>query len=146
MFDDKKKGLEKIIDLDTQKKFKVTATRNKSLGRWAGEQLGLEKSKIDGYVDEVIMADFEKPGFEDVIKKILNDFKKAGISISYNEIKETLLKYEKEAINKISEQFLISSSKLKGCYKLDSPRRIEPIYILKSWFAKLYKDLFVTEC
>tara|TARA_B100001029_G_C14662410_1_gene235106 strand:+ start:88 stop:399 length:312 start_codon:yes stop_codon:yes gene_type:complete len=103
MFDDKKKGLEKIIDLDTQKKFKVTATRNKSLGRWAGEQLGLEKSKIDGYVDEVIMADFEKPGFEDVIKKILNDFKKAGISISYNEIKETLLKYEKEAINKISE-------------------------------------------
>ena len=103
MFDDKKKGLEKIIDLDTQKKFKVTATRNKSLGRWAGEKLGLEKSKIDGYVDEVIMADFEKPGFEDVIKKILNDFKKAGISISYNEIKETLLKYEKEAINKISE-------------------------------------------
>ena len=103
MFDDKKKGLEKKIDLDTQKKFKVTAIRNKSLGRWAAEQLGLEKSKIDRYIDEVIMADFDGPGFEDVIKKILNDFKKAGIKISYNEIKETLLKYEEEAINKISE-------------------------------------------
>ena len=103
MFDDKKKGLEKKIDLDTQKKFKVTAIRNKSLGRWAGEQLGLEGSEIDEYIDEVIMADFDEPGFEDVIKKILNDFKKAEISITYNEIKEKLLKFEKEAINKIAE-------------------------------------------
>ena len=103
MFDDKKKGLDKKIDLDTQKRFKVTAIRNKSLGRWAAEQLGLEESKIDGYIDEVIMADFDEPGFEDVIKKILNDFKKAEINITYNEIKEILMKYENEAINKISE-------------------------------------------
>ena len=103
MFDDKKKGLEKKIDLDTQKKFKVTAIRNKSLGKWAAEQLGLEKSKIDDYIDEVIMADFDEPGFEDVIKKISNDFKKAEIKISYNEIKEILIKYENEAINKILE-------------------------------------------
>ena len=101
MFDDKKKGLGKKIDLDTQKKFKVTAIRNKSLGKWAAEQLGLEKSKIDDYIDEVIMADFDEPGFEDVIKKILNDFKKAEINISHDEIKEILLKYENEAINKI---------------------------------------------
>ena len=103
MFDDKKKGLGKKIDLDTQKKFKVTAIRNKSLGKWAAEQLGLEKSKIDDYIDEVIMADFDEPGFEDVIKKISNDFKKAEIKISYNEIKEILIKYENEAINKILE-------------------------------------------
>ena len=103
MFDDKKKGLDKKIDLDTQKRFKVTAIRNKSLGRWAAEQLGLEESKIDGYIDEVIMADFDEPGFEDVIKKILNDFKKAEINISYNEIKEILMKYENEAVTKISE-------------------------------------------
>ena len=103
MFDDRKKGYEKKIDLDIQKKFKVTAIRNKSLGRWAGEELGLDNSKIDGYIDEVIMADFDEPGFEDVINKILSDFKKAGISISYNEIKEKLLEYENEAISKISE-------------------------------------------
>ena len=103
MFDNKKKGLGKKIDLDTQKKFKVTAIRNKSLGRWAGEQLGLENSKIDGYIDEVIMADFNEPGFEDVINKILSDFKKVGIGFSYNEIKEKLLEYENEAISKILE-------------------------------------------
>ena len=103
MFDDKKKGLEKKIDLDAQKKFKVTAIRNKNLGKWAAEQLGLESSKIEDYIDEVIMADFNKPGHEDVIKKILDDFQKAKISITYSEIEEILLKHEKEAINKISE-------------------------------------------
>ena len=42
------------------KKFKVTAIRNKSLGKWAAEKLGLENSKIDDYIDEVIMADFNE--------------------------------------------------------------------------------------
>ena len=102
MFDDKKKGLEKKIDLDAQKKFKVAAIRNKRLGKWAAEQLGLENSKIDDYIDEVIMADFNEPGYEDVIKKILKDFKEAKISINYSEIEERLFNYEKEAINKIS--------------------------------------------
>ena len=49
------------------------------------------------------MADFNEPGHEDVIKKILDDFEKAKINITYSEIEEILLKYEKEAINKISE-------------------------------------------
>ena len=103
MFDDKKKGLEKKIDLDIQKKFKVTAIRNKSLGKWAAEQLGFEKSKIDDYIDEIIMADFNEPGHADVVKKILNDFEKAKINITYSEIEEILFRYEKEAIDKISE-------------------------------------------
>ena len=103
MFDDKKKGLEKKIDLDAQKKFKVTAIRNKNLGKWAAEQLDLESSKVEDYIDEVIMADFSEPGYEDVIRKILSDFKEANINISFNEIEEKLLKYEKEATDKISE-------------------------------------------
>ena len=103
MFDDKKKGLEKKIELDAQKKFKFTAIRNKNLGKWAAEQLGLENSKVEDYIDEVIMADFNEPGYEDVIKKILNDFKEAKINISFSEIEEKLFKYEKEATDKISE-------------------------------------------
>ena len=103
MFDDKKKGLEKKIDLDAQKKFKITAIRNKNLGKWASEQLELESSKVESYIDEVIMADFNEPGYEDVIRKILSDFKEANINISFNEIEEKLLKYEKEATDKISE-------------------------------------------
>ena len=50
------------------------------------------------------MADFNEPGYEDVIKKILNDFKEANINISFSEIQEKLFKYEKEATEKISEK------------------------------------------
>ena len=103
MFDDKKKGVGKKIDLDTQRKFKVTSIRNKNLGKWAAEQLGLENSKVEDYIDEVIMADFNEPGYEDVIKKILSDFKEAKINISFSEIEEKLFKYEKEATDKISQ-------------------------------------------
>ena len=49
------------------------------------------------------MADFNKPGYEDVVEKILSDFKEVKINISYSEIEEKLLKYEKEATDKISE-------------------------------------------
>ena len=75
---------------------------NKSLGKWAAEQLGVNNSKIDEYINEVIVADFDEPGVEGVIKKIFNDFEKAKINISYSEVKEKLLMYEKEAKNKIS--------------------------------------------
>ena len=42
MFEDRKKGLEKKIDLDSQQKFKIAAIRNKSLGKWAAEKQGLD--------------------------------------------------------------------------------------------------------
>ena len=63
----------------------------------------LDASKVDAYIDEVIIADFDEPGHEDVIQKIFNDFKKANINISYDEIKDKLSDFEKEAMNKLSE-------------------------------------------
>ena len=103
MFEDRKKGLEKKIDLDSQQKFKIAAIRNKSLGKWAAEKQGLDASKFNVYVDEVITADFDEPGHEDVIRKILNDFKKFNIDISYDDIEEKLLDFEKKAINELSK-------------------------------------------
>ena len=102
MFKDRKKGFEKKIDLDSQKKFKLAAIRNKNLGKWAADKLGLDASDLNNYIDEVIVADFDEPGHEDVIRKIFNDFNKANISISYDEIKEKLLNLEKDAIDKLS--------------------------------------------
>ena len=103
MFEDRKKGLEKKVDIDVQKKFKISAMRNKKLAQWAAEKLDLDTSKIDTYIDEVIISDFDEPGHEDVIKKILNDFKQVNINISYDEIEEKLLDFEKEALDKLSK-------------------------------------------
>ena len=103
MFKDRKKTLGKKIDLESQKKFKLASIRNKNLGKWAAEKLGLEASKLNNYIDEVIVADFDEPGHEDVLRKISNDFNKANINISYDEIKEKLLNFEKDAIDKLSD-------------------------------------------
>ena len=102
MFEDRRNRLEKEIDLDTQKKFKVSTIRNKNLGKWAAEKQGLDLSKYETYIDEVIMADFKEPGYEDVIKKIATDFEKVNINITYDEIKEKLLSFEKEALSNLS--------------------------------------------
>ena len=101
MFKDRKKVIEKKIDLDTQKKFKISAIRNHNLAKWAADKLGLDNSLVDDYIDKVIMSDFDEPGHEDVIKKISDDFKNANINISYDEIKSNLLNFEKEAMNKL---------------------------------------------
>ena len=104
MFNDRKKGLEKKIDLDSQKSFKLASIRNKNLGKWAAEKLGLDASMTNAYIDEVISSDFDEPGHEDVVKKIFHDFQKKNIDLSYEEVKEKLLDFEREAVKKISEQ------------------------------------------
>ncbi len=103
MFNDRKKGLEKKIDLDSQKSFKLASLRNKNLGRWAAEKLGLDDSETDAYIDEVIISDFDEPGHEDVVKKIFHDFQIKNINLSYEEVKEKLLDFEKEALKKLSD-------------------------------------------
>ena len=102
MFEDRKKGFEKKLELDAQKKFKVAVIRNKALGRWAALKLGLDNSKIEDYINQVVAADFDEPVHEDVIKKLHIDFEKANMNISYEEIEKELNRLEKEAVSKLS--------------------------------------------
>ena len=90
MYDDRKKQFEKKFELDEEKKFKVTALRNKMLGKWAGELLGISEADIDKYINDVVLSDFEKPGDEDVVEKIKNDFEKESINLSKEEIRKKI--------------------------------------------------------
>ena len=90
MYDDRKKQFEKKFELDEEKKFKVTALRNKMLGKWAGELLGVGEEDIDKYINDVVLSDFEKPGEEDVVEKIKNDFDKESINLSKEEIRKKI--------------------------------------------------------
>ena len=90
MYDDRKKQFEKKFELDEEKKFKVTALRNKMLGKWAGELLGVSDEDIDKYINDVVLSDFEKPGEEDVVEKIKNDFDKESINLSKEEIRKKI--------------------------------------------------------
>lgn len=73
-FEKREKSAEAKWALDEETRFKVYARRNKLLGLWAAGELGLGDSQAESYAKEVIAADFEKPGEEDVFEKLRKDF------------------------------------------------------------------------
>ena len=81
-FDDRKKGQEAKFAHDAELRFKAEARRNKLLGLWAAEQLGLAGDEANAYASSVVAADFTAPGEEDVFQKVADDLKAKGSSIS----------------------------------------------------------------
>lgn len=86
-FDDREKGFETKYALDQEQEFKAVARRNKLLGLWAAEKMGLSAESAEQYAAAVVRADFEQPGEEDVFRKIAGDFKGAGLTASEGEIR-----------------------------------------------------------
>ena len=85
---DREKAFENKYAHDQEKKFRVIARRNKLTGQWAAGLLG--KSDVDAYAKDVVAADFEEAGDEDVIRKIAGDFKAAGVAAGEAEIRAKL--------------------------------------------------------
>lgn len=81
-FDDRKKSFEAKFARDAELQFKVTARRNRLLGEWAAGKLGLSPEEADAYAKEVIAADFEEAGDEDVFRKVWGDLsaKESGVT------------------------------------------------------------------
>ncbi|GLQ18774.1 DUF1476 domain-containing protein [Maritalea porphyrae] len=90
-FDDREKAAEAKFVHDEATKFKIEARRNKLLGQWAAEQLGMSAaSEIEAYVGEVISSDFEEAGDEDVFRKVRGDFDAKGVSISDDDLRSKM--------------------------------------------------------
>lgn len=89
-FEDRKNAMENKFAHDEELKFKATARRNKLLGLWAAEKLGLAGDKAEDYAKEVIRADFDEPGDEDVFRKLRADFDAANIDQSDHQIRRTM--------------------------------------------------------
>ncbi len=100
-FDEREKGFEKKFSLDQELKFKATARRNKLLGLWAAEKLGISGEAAQDYAKTVIKADFEEPGDEDVIRKVRGDFDEKNVGTSDDEIREKLNELMHEAVRQI---------------------------------------------
>ena len=77
-FDEREKGFEAKFKLDQDLQFKVNNRRNRLLGMWAAEQLGKSGADAEAYAKEVVLADFDKPGDDDVVQKVLKDLAAAG--------------------------------------------------------------------
>ncbi|MCR9123841.1 MAG: DUF1476 domain-containing protein [Phyllobacteriaceae bacterium] len=87
---DRKDAFENKFAHDAELRFKAEARRNKLLGLWAAELLGKTGDDADAYAKEVIAADFEEPGDEDVFRKVRGDFDAAGVDQSDHQIRRTM--------------------------------------------------------
>src|ERR1700742_61749 len=81
-FEKREKGFEAKWAHDEELRFKVFARRNKLLGLWAAAEMGVTGHAAEGYAKDVIAADFEKPGDEDVFEKVRRDFDGKGVALS----------------------------------------------------------------
>jgi hypothetical protein len=87
-FDDRQKGFEQKYKHDKELEFKINARRNKLLGLWAAKEMGVPDSEADAYAKTVVLSDFEKPGDDDVLQKIVGDFKQKGIEVSEHRVRK----------------------------------------------------------
>lgn len=86
-FDKREEGFEKKYALDEEQKFKAEARRNRLLGLWAAEQLGISGDAAAAYAKDVVAADFEEAGDGDVLRKVLKDFTAKGIATTEQAIR-----------------------------------------------------------
>jgi hypothetical protein len=85
-FDKREEAFEQQFAHDEELRFKATARRNKLLGQWAAEKLGLSGAEAESYAKSVVMADFEEAGDHDVLRKIRKDFDAKGVTQSDHQI------------------------------------------------------------
>jgi hypothetical protein len=100
-FDKREEGFEKKFAHDEELRFKATARRNKLLGQWAAEKLGLAGADADAYAKTVVMADFEEAGDNDVFRKLRTDFDAKGVALSDHQIRRTMDELMEQAIAQI---------------------------------------------
>lgn len=103
-FDDRENAFENKFAHDADLQFKITARRNKLLGRWAAEKMGLTPEETDAYATSVVQADFEEAGDEDVVRKLLGDLTSAGIEVDDATIREAIESQMIEARRQFIEQ------------------------------------------
>jgi hypothetical protein len=103
-FDKREEGFERKFAHDEELRFKATARRNKLLGHWAAEKLGLTGSEAAAYAREVIKADFAEAGDEDVFRKLRSDFDAKGVALSDHQIRRTMSELLSKAIEQVQSE------------------------------------------
>ena len=100
-FDKREEGFERKFAHDEELRFKATARRNKLLGLWAAEKLGLSGTSAEDYAKSVVKADFEEAGEDDVFRKIRGDFDAKNVAQSDHQIRRTMDELMGTAIDQI---------------------------------------------
>lgn len=89
-FQDRERAEEAKFAHDAETQFRIQARRNRLVGEWAAERMGLSQAETEAYAKAVVQADFEEAGDEDVIRKLLGDITAAGVETTEAEVRAAL--------------------------------------------------------
>lgn len=89
-FDDRERAFENQYARDADLQFRIVARRNRLVGEWAAERMGLTPEETDAYAKAVVQADFEEAGDEDVVRKLVADLVSAGVEATDAEVRQAL--------------------------------------------------------
>jgi hypothetical protein len=89
-FNDRERAFEAKFARDEEMQFRIIARRNRLLGEWAARLMGLSDVETESYAKDVVRADFEEAGDEDVIRKLLGDLVSAGVDTDEGRIRAAL--------------------------------------------------------
>jgi hypothetical protein len=89
-FEDREKGFEAKYKLDQEQMFRIQNRRNRLLGMWAAELMGLPATEAEAYARTVVTADFDRPGDMDVHDKVFADLKGKGVDLSDHRLRRKM--------------------------------------------------------
>jgi hypothetical protein len=104
-FEEREKSEEAKYKLDQEQRFKVLSRRNKLLGSWAAERMGLSGLEAEAYAVEIIQAELQKPGDGGVAGKLAGDFCGRGVAIGEAEIAAEMKRLHAVALEQITGEY-----------------------------------------
>ncbi|WNJ99623.1 DUF1476 domain-containing protein [Thalassospiraceae bacterium LMO-JJ14] len=103
-FSKREKGEERKYEMDQQLLFRAENRRNKLLGLWLAESFGLTGDGAENYAKEVVASDFDEPGIEDVIRKVMSDIKERSASITEAQVRSKMQELESVALDQVKNE------------------------------------------
>jgi len=102
--EDRKKAHESVFKKKEDIRFKAEARRNKLLGHWLAEAFGITGEAADAYAKEVVIADLEEPGIEDVMRKVMADIERHGVGISDPQVRAKIDELDDVAFDQVCKE------------------------------------------
>ena len=103
-FDEREKSFEAKYKRDQESQFRITSRRNRLLGLWAAQKFGMPDNQKLDYAKEVVLADFEEPGDDDIVRKVLADFSERGLEMDEQKLRKEMIRLMEEAGRQIEAE------------------------------------------
>ncbi len=101
---ERERGLEKKFEIDQQSLFRIEARASKLIGLWAADKIGLVNPEREAYAKDVVIANLDEPGYDDVKRKLVADFRQLEVDYDENEINRVIQKSVVEATDQIKKE------------------------------------------